>query len=79
MQWIYQAEQLFKIYKILEEQKVPIVGMYFEPDVLLWYQMTHRNTPAIPWPLFAHALELEFIPSPSDCPRNTLFKLFQQV
>ena len=40
--------------------------------------MTRRNNLGIPWPLFSQALELEFGPSPFDCPRTALFKLIQQ-
>ena len=48
LQWIYQAEQFFEIYHVPEEQKVPIAGVYFDPDVLPWYQMTRRNSPENP-------------------------------
>ena len=78
LQWIYQAGQFFEIYQIPKDQKVPLASVYFDPEVLPWYQMTRWNNLGFPWSLFSHALELEFGPSPFDCPRTALFKLIQQ-
>ena len=39
--------------------------------------MTNRNHPFTSWQTFIAALEVQFGPSPYDCPRSILFKLVQ--
>nr|KYP63732.1 Transposon Ty3-G Gag-Pol polyprotein [Cajanus cajan] len=48
-----------------------------DKDVVPWFQMMQKTSPFRSWVSFTHALELEFGPSPFDCPRSTLFKLTQ--
>lgn len=48
-----------------------------EKEVVPWFQMLSRTHPFQSWVGFTRALELEFGPSPFECPRSTLFKLQQ--
>jgi len=45
--------------------------------VIPWFQMIAKNNPFESWICFTRSLELEFGPSPYECPRSTLVKLMQ--
>ncbi|XP_020206869.1 uncharacterized protein LOC109791920 [Cajanus cajan] len=77
LQWLFKAEQFFEFYGTPDEHRLSIAALHFEKDVIPWFQMITRTQPFQNWKQFAKALELEFGPSPYDCPRSTLFKLSQ--
>ncbi|XP_020233863.1 uncharacterized protein LOC109813966 [Cajanus cajan] len=77
LQWIFKAEQFFGYYSTPELQRLTIVAIHLEKDVVPWFQMMQKNNPFQSWEGFTKALELEFGPSPYECPRSALFKLSQ--
>lgn len=77
LNWIFKAEQFFDYYGTPDTQRLIIVAVHMEKDVVPWFQMVSRNQPFQSWSLFTRALELEFGPSPYESPRPTLFKLAQ--
>ena len=77
LQWIFKAEQFFDYYKTPDEQRLLIASVHMDKDVVPWFQMQSRTNPFHTWIALTRALELEFGPSPYECPRSDLFKLTQ--
>ncbi|KAJ1428448.1 Retrotransposon gag domain [Sesbania bispinosa] len=77
LQWIFKAEQFFDYYKTPDDQRLTIAAIHLDKGVVPWFQMMSRNNPFHTWIGFTRALELEFGPSPYECPRVNLFKLSQ--
>jgi len=77
LEWIFKAEQFFTFYNTPEEQCLIIVAVHMEAEVIPWFQMMAKNSPFQSWIEFTQSLEMEFSPSPYECPRSTLFKLMQ--
>ncbi|XP_014519802.1 uncharacterized protein LOC106776848 [Vigna radiata var. radiata] len=77
LQWIFKAEQFFEYYNTPDDQRLTIVAIRLDKEVVPWYQMMARTNPWVSWTGFTRALELEFGPSPYECPRSDLFKLMQ--
>ena len=75
LQWIFKAEQFFNYYNTPDEHRLTIVAIHLDKEVVPWYQMFSRTNPFHSWVAFTRALELEFGPSPYECPRAHLFKL----
>nr|KYP49650.1 hypothetical protein KK1_028622 [Cajanus cajan] len=77
LSWIFKAEQFFDFYDTPDEHRMTIAAVHLDKDVVPWFQMITRMQPFQSWKQFTKALESEFGPSPFECPRSTLFKLFQ--
>lgn len=77
LQWIFKVEQLFEYYATPDDQRITIAAIHFDKEVLPWFQMARRMTPFGSWRYLTRELELEFGPSPYECPRLKLFKLIQ--
>jgi len=78
LQWIFKAEQFFDYYKTPDDQRLLIASMHLEKEVVPWFQMQAKNHAFPTWVAFTRALEVEFGPSPYECPRADLFKLTQE-
>ncbi|XP_024979726.1 uncharacterized protein LOC112516745 [Cynara cardunculus var. scolymus] len=79
MQWLFKAEQFFDYYGTPDAQGITIAAVHLDKGVVPWFQIHTRGKPFITWASFRSALELEFGPSPFDCPRANLFKLTQST
>jgi len=77
LKWIFKAKRFFYYYETLNEDHITIVAVHMEKDIVPWFQMVQRTKPFSSWTQFTQALETEFGPSPSECPKKALFK-FQQ-
>nr|KYP32492.1 hypothetical protein KK1_046816 [Cajanus cajan] len=77
LQWIFKAEQFFNYYNTPDAQRLTIAAIHLEKDVVPWYQMMTRTNTFHSWVDLTRALEIEFGPSPYECPRSHLFKLTQ--
>lgn len=77
LQWIFKAEQFFSYYNTPDDHRLTIAAIHFDKDVIPWYQMMTRHDSFHSWVAFTCALEMEFGPSPYECPRSHLFKLTQ--
>ena len=75
MAWIFKAEFFFYYYGTADEDRLTIVAIHMEQDVVPWFQIIQRTNPFMSWNALTRALEIEFVPSPFDCPQATLFKL----
>ena len=42
LQWIYQAERFFRIYDVLEEQKMDLIAVSLEGRALTWFQIWEK-------------------------------------
>ncbi|KAJ1433575.1 Retrotransposon gag domain [Sesbania bispinosa] len=60
-----------------DADRVEIVVIHFEKDVIPWFQMLQRMESVSSWSDLTRALESQFGPSPFDCPMGELFKLQQ--
>jgi len=78
MAWIFKVEQYFDYYGTADEDRLTIVAIHMEQDVVPWFQMIQRTKPFMSWNALTRALETEFGPSPFDCPQASLFKLQQK-
>jgi len=79
LEWIFKAEQFFTYYNTPDAQCLTIAAVHMDSDVIPWFQMLSKNNPFQSWVRFTRALELDFGPSPYECPRSALFKLNQQA
>nr|KYP73406.1 hypothetical protein KK1_006031 [Cajanus cajan] len=79
LSWIFKAEQFFDFYDTPDEHRLTIAAVHLDKEVVPWFQMITRLQPFQSWRHFTKALELEFGPSPFECPRSTLFKLTQSA
>ena len=77
MHWIYKAERFFKIYDILEEQKVDIASVHLDGKALPWFQMMEKANQVPNWFALSTAIQVQFGPSQFDNPREELLKLRQ--
>nr|KYP32203.1 hypothetical protein KK1_047162 [Cajanus cajan] len=77
LEWIFKVEQFFMYYNTPNDQRLMIVAVHLDADVIPWFQMLTKNNPFQSWVGFTRALEMEFGPSPYECPRSTMFKLAQ--
>jgi len=77
LEWIFKVEQFFTYYNTLNDHRLMIAAVHLDADVIPWFQMLTKNNPFHSWVGFTRALEMEFGPSPYECPRSTLFKLAQ--
>ncbi|WVY92398.1 hypothetical protein V8G54_031486 [Vigna mungo] len=73
----FDAEQFFEYYNTPDDQHLTIAAIHLDKEVAPWYQMMARTNPWVSWTGFTRSLELEFGPSPYECPRSDLFKLMQ--
>nr|KYP46374.1 hypothetical protein KK1_032020 [Cajanus cajan] len=77
LQWNFKAEQFFNYYNTPDAQRLTIAAVHLDKDVIPWYQMMTRTNTFHSWVDLTRALEIEFGPSPYECPRSHLFKLTQ--
>ena len=78
-QWVFQAEQFFDYYATPDLQRLTIVAIHLEKEVVPWFQMMRKNNLFSSWQSFTLVLEVEFGPSPFECPCFMLFKLNQNT
>lgn len=45
LHWIFTAEQFFDYHHTPDEDRVAIVGIHLDKDVVPWFQMIQRSTP----------------------------------
>jgi len=79
MQWLYKAEFYFRVYFILEEQKVSLASLQFDGKELAWFQLMERSNQIQDWLSLATASQVQFGPSQFDNPRSELLKIIQTV
>ena len=78
LQWIFEAKQFFNYYNTSDEQRLTIVTVHMEKDVVPWFQMMSTSNSFPTWVTFTQALEREFGSSPYEWHRSNLFKLTQE-
>jgi len=78
-QWVFQAGQFFDYYATPDLQRLTIAAIHLKKDVVPWSQMMQKNNLFPFWKSFTRALEVEFGPSPFECPCSKLFKLNQNT
>jgi len=79
LQWIFKAEQFFNYYHTPDEQRLIIVAVHLDKEVVPCFQMQSRDNAFPSWTTFTRVLKLEYGPSPYECARSDLFKLQQET
>lgn len=77
LEWIFKAKNFFNYHHTPDSDRVKIIAIHFEKDVIPWFQMLQHMESVNSWSDLTHALESQFGPSPFDCPMGELFKLQQ--
>lgn len=77
MDWIFKAKQFFGYYATSELDRLTVVSVHLDYEIVPWFQIMQRSNSFHSWHDFTKALELDFGPSAYEYPRATLFKLTQ--
>jgi len=72
LDWIFKADKFFNYHHTLDGERVEIVSMHFEKEVVSWFQMPQKMNVVQTWPTLTRALESQFGPSPFDSPMATV-------
>ncbi|XP_022032819.1 uncharacterized protein LOC110933927 [Helianthus annuus] len=79
LDWIFQANNFFKYFKIPDTERVHLTQFYFTGEALSWYKYLDNNDLLGSWPEFSRELELRFGPSSYANHQAALFKLTQST
>lgn len=76
--WIFKISQIFYYHGTLDNERLQVASFYLDGPILNWFQWMFYNDQLPSWSGFLQALEMCFVPSFYENPRDTLFKLTQQ-
>ena len=73
----FVLSNFFYYYQTPDIERLIIASIHMDKEVVPWFQMMQCTNPFNSWQVLTWALEMEFGPSMFDCPRASLFNLFQ--